>query len=59
MANLEAIDHVYLYEDADQIRSMIRESGFEIVDERAMELPGDDSEGFTPLNYACIVAPAG
>ena len=59
VANLEAIDHVYLYEDADQIRSMIRDSGFEIVDERAMELPGDDSEGFTPLNYACIVAPAG
>ncbi len=57
VANLEAIDHVYLYEDADQIRDMIRECGLEIVDERPMTLPGDDSEGFTPLNYACIAEP--
>ncbi len=54
VANLEAIDHVYLYEDVGQIRTMIEANGLRIVDDRPMELPGDDSEGFTPLNYACI-----
>jgi len=57
VANLEAIDHVYLYEDVGQIRTMIEENGLRIVSDRPMELPGDDSEGFTPLNYACIAEP--
>lgn len=54
VANLEAIDHVYLFRDANEIRSMIQDHGMTIISDRPMELPGDDSVGFIPLNYACI-----
>jgi 2-polyprenyl-3-methyl-5-hydroxy-6-metoxy-1,4-benzoquinol methylase len=59
VANLEAIDHVYLFRDVDEIRNMIEDNGLTIVADRPMKLPGDDSVGFTPLNYVCITERTG
>ncbi len=55
VANLEAFDHVFLFNDPDHIRSTIRSAGLEIVDDRAMRLPGDKSTELVPYNYAAVV----
>lgn len=57
VANLEAEDHVYLFNDADHIRSCLNDGGFEVVEERALVLPGSEDKTPLPLNYAAIVAP--
>jgi 2-polyprenyl-3-methyl-5-hydroxy-6-metoxy-1,4-benzoquinol methylase len=55
VANLEALDHVYLYTDLDHIRRHIHEAGLEIVEDRPMRLPGDASHELIPYNYAAIL----
>lgn len=55
VANLEAIDHVYLFDDPDHIRSAIAEAGLEIIEDQAMRLPGDKSTQLIPYNYAAVV----
>ena len=55
VANLEAIDHVYLYDDEHHIRSHLREAGFEIVAEQFAPPPGDQSDERIPLNYVAVL----
>lgn len=55
VANLEAIDHVYLYDDEHHIRSHISDAGLEIVAEHFAPPPGDESKERIPLNYVAVV----
>ena len=55
VANLEAIDHVYLYDDEHHIRSHFSDAGLEIVAENFASPPGDQSEERIPLNYVAVV----
>lgn len=55
VANLEAIDHVYLFDDPDHIRRTIEASGLQIEADLPMRLPGDTSIERVPYNYAAIV----
>ncbi len=55
VANMEAEDHVYLFHDADDIRTHITRGGFEIVEDQANGLPGMEDATPRPLNYSAIV----
>lgn len=55
VANLEAIDHVYLYDDEHHIRRHIVDTGLEIVAEHFASPPGDQSEERVPLNYVAVL----
>jgi 2-polyprenyl-3-methyl-5-hydroxy-6-metoxy-1,4-benzoquinol methylase len=55
VANMEAIDHVYLFEDVAEIRSLIENCGLSIVDERASVLAGAQEQERLPVNYSAIV----
>ncbi len=57
VANLEAVDHVYLFRNEHDIRAMLCDCGFDIVRELVLPLPGDTSQEHIPLNYACVVEP--
>lgn len=59
VANLEARDHVYLFETVDQIRALIADSGLELDRDWPMRLPGDNSNDLIPYNYAGIVSEPG
>jgi len=56
VANLEASDHVYLFDDADHIRSIIEEGGFTIDVDLELALPGSEGADPLPLNYAAVVS---
>lgn len=56
VANLEASDHVYLYDTADHIRSHIEQAGFHIESDLALALPGSEDADPLPLNYAAVVS---
>jgi hypothetical protein len=58
VANLEAIDHVFLFQSAAHIRETIEAAGFFIVDERALEVPGSRPWGVEAINYSAIIRPA-
>ncbi len=55
VANLEAEDHVYLFDDAGQIRALLEEAGFEVVDEQVRILPGAEDRTPLPLNYSAVL----
>lgn len=55
VANLEAEDHVYLFHDADHIRSMLAAGGFSTVDEQVRVLPGAGERTPLPLNYSAVL----
>jgi SAM-dependent methyltransferase len=56
VANVEAEDHVFLFDNADQIRRVLVESGF--IVERELILPvWDFSQTPLPINYAAILRP--
>ncbi len=57
VANLEAEDHVYLFRDAGEIHQMVADAGFELIDERALPLPGSENNDPLPLNWAGVIAP--
>ena len=57
VANLEAEDHVYLYENVEQIRAMLGESGWTIVADQPLTLPGADDWDPLPVNYSGICVP--
>lgn len=59
VANLEAIDHVYLFHTADEIRATIDGTGLRIDRDWPMRLPGDDSTTRVPINYAAIASRSG
>jgi len=58
-SNCPAIDHVYLYTSADHIRAEIRQAGFDIVDEIALDIDNlpkmANGEKITGCNYAALL----
>jgi 2-polyprenyl-3-methyl-5-hydroxy-6-metoxy-1,4-benzoquinol methylase len=55
VANLEAEDHVYLFDDAGQIRDLIEASGFTVEHEQVRALPGAEDRVPLPLNYSAVL----
>jgi len=55
VANLEADDHVYLFNDADHIRAMLQANGWVIVEDLANVLPGADDWQPLPVNYSAVL----
>lgn len=55
VANLEAEDHVFLFDDADDIRGLLTGSGFVVTDEQVRVLPGAEDRQPTPLNYSAVL----
>ena len=58
-ANCPAIDHVYHFRNADEIRSLIKSAGLSIVSERSLIIENVPLEGcykdLIPLNYCAIL----
>jgi SAM-dependent methyltransferase len=55
VANVEAEDHVYLFDDAAHVRRVLGEAGLAVEDEMALTLRGFETARPLPLNYAAIV----
>jgi len=55
VANIEAEDHVYLFTDATQIRTMLEKYGFSLIEERIYPLKGMEQVNPLPLNYVAVV----
>lgn len=55
VANLEAVDHVYLFNDLEHIHSAISAAGLAVVVEQPLTLPGAESQTPLPLNYSAVV----
>jgi 2-polyprenyl-3-methyl-5-hydroxy-6-metoxy-1,4-benzoquinol methylase len=58
VANMEAEDHVYLYADVEEIRSMLGATGWKLVDDLPNVLPGAESWDPLPVNYSAVVVPS-
>lgn len=57
-ANCPAVDHIYLYNNVDEIKKMIGEAGLEIIDEialKATDLKVKNAGLVQTINYAVIV----
>jgi len=57
-ANCPAIDHIYLYNDAEHIRTHIRKSGFKIISELLLPVIDPQEKLYdekTSINYAAIL----
>jgi SAM-dependent methyltransferase len=55
VANVEAEDHVYLFDDAAHVRRVLGEAGLAVEKEMALTLRGFENAQPLPLNYAAIV----
>jgi 2-polyprenyl-3-methyl-5-hydroxy-6-metoxy-1,4-benzoquinol methylase len=55
VVNIEAEDHVYLFENSEQIRELTAKCGFNTEKELILTLPGFDAGPRQPLNYAAIL----
>ena len=58
VANMEAEDHVYLFHDEEDIRSLVRSNGFAVEADRPLVLAGAHDMHPRPLNYSAIVRAA-
>ena len=58
VANMEAEDHVYLFEDVASIRDAFVASGWSIDQDLANVLPGAESWDPLPVNYSGLFVPA-
>jgi 2-polyprenyl-3-methyl-5-hydroxy-6-metoxy-1,4-benzoquinol methylase len=58
VANMEAEDHVYLYNDADEIRQMLDATGWAVVGDLPTVLPGAESWDPLPVNYSVLAVPS-
>lgn len=56
VANLEAVDHVYLYNDLAHIRSMVAACNLTVVDDQPLTLPGAEAQTPLPLNYSGVLS---
>lgn len=54
VANLEAVDHVYLFDDVDHIRATLVASGITPDTEQPLVLPGSEGADPLPVNYSAI-----
>ena len=57
VANIEAEDHIFLFNNAAHIRAFLAESGLIVEQELAMPLAGMEKFDPLPLNYAAVVRP--
>jgi 2-polyprenyl-3-methyl-5-hydroxy-6-metoxy-1,4-benzoquinol methylase len=55
VANMEAEDHVYLFHDTEEIRDMLKVTGWNVVEDLPSVLPGADSWNPLPVNYSALV----
>jgi 2-polyprenyl-3-methyl-5-hydroxy-6-metoxy-1,4-benzoquinol methylase len=55
VANMEAEDHVYLYNDVDEIRAMIKETGWTVAEDLPNVLPGAETWKPLPVNYSAVL----
>jgi 2-polyprenyl-3-methyl-5-hydroxy-6-metoxy-1,4-benzoquinol methylase len=55
VANMEAEDHVYLFNDADEIRAMLATTGWTVVRDLPNVLPGAESWDPLPVNYSALL----
>jgi hypothetical protein len=55
---MEADDHVYLYNDVEEIRAMLRDTGWRVVQDLPNVLPGSDDWDPLPVNYSAVLARA-
>ncbi len=58
VANMEADDHVYLYNDVEEIRSMLLKTGWAVVQDLPNVLPGGEDWEPLPVNYSALVTPS-
>jgi SAM-dependent methyltransferase len=58
VANIEAEDHIFLFNNAAHIRAFLAESGLTVKQELALPLSGMEKFDPLPLNYAAIVRPS-
>jgi 2-polyprenyl-3-methyl-5-hydroxy-6-metoxy-1,4-benzoquinol methylase len=54
VANMEAEDHVYLFHDAGDIRTLVDANGFVVESDQPLELAGSETMVPRPLNYSAI-----
>jgi 2-polyprenyl-3-methyl-5-hydroxy-6-metoxy-1,4-benzoquinol methylase len=59
VANVEADDHIYRFEDEAHIRRVVEAAGLRVASELALPLRGYETARPRPLNYAAVLAPAG
>ena len=59
VANLEAEDHIYRFEDEAHIRRLFDQAGLRVESELALPLRGFEGAVPRPLNYAAVLAHAG
>jgi 2-polyprenyl-3-methyl-5-hydroxy-6-metoxy-1,4-benzoquinol methylase len=57
VANMEAEDHVFLFDDEQHIHRVLQAGGFAVYAEQPLELAGFENATPRPLNYSAIVAP--
>jgi SAM-dependent methyltransferase len=57
VANVEAEDHIYLFDDAAHIRRVLEAAGFRVESELPLPLRGFEGARPMPLNYAAVLAP--
>ena len=56
VCNMEAEDHIYLFNNPDEIVNMVREAGFSITFQEVIGLDGYPNLGPVPLNYLAILS---
>jgi 2-polyprenyl-3-methyl-5-hydroxy-6-metoxy-1,4-benzoquinol methylase len=59
VANVEAEDHIYRFDDEAHIRRLVEEAGLRVENELALPLRGYETAHPRPLNYAAVLSPAG
>ena len=59
VANMEADDHIYRFEDEAHIRRAVEEAGLRVESELVLPLRGYETARPRPLNYAAVLSPAG
>jgi 2-polyprenyl-3-methyl-5-hydroxy-6-metoxy-1,4-benzoquinol methylase len=58
VANVEAEDHIYRFEDEDHIRRLVGEAGLRIESELVLPLRGFEEAHPRPLNYGAVLSAA-
>jgi 2-polyprenyl-3-methyl-5-hydroxy-6-metoxy-1,4-benzoquinol methylase len=59
VANVEAEDHIYRFEDQAHIRRLLQEAGLRVESELVLPLRGFEGAVPRPLNYAAVLSAAG
>ncbi len=55
VCNLEAEDHVFLFNNPDEIRALFYLEGLTLIEDWEFIVPGSTNDSIVPINYAAIV----